>query len=375
MPRLFRNLEKRPVAALTLTELSRHLADSGLPNEVRGDGNPRIVGCNTLEAAGDGEITFLANPKYRDQVAQSRASAIILHADETLNPAIPQILCHDPYHALTVAVIEIHGYRKHPQWGRSEKANVAASAKIGAGANFAPGVHVAEDATVGKNVTLYPGVFIGPRAVLGDGVTLYPNVVIYDDTRLGDRVTIHAGTTIGEDGLGYAPVGKKWLKIPQVGQVIIESDVEIGANCTIDRATLGLTTIGAGTKFSNLIAVGHGCRIGADCMFVAQVGLAGSITVGKHVTIAGQAGVVGHLSIGDDVRISAQAGVNSSIKAGETVLGAPAAPVAEARRRFAAVQKLPEMKRRMREMQKELADLRRIVDRLTDGADAGGVRR
>ncbi|MCB9867500.1 MAG: UDP-3-O-(3-hydroxymyristoyl)glucosamine N-acyltransferase [Phycisphaerales bacterium] len=313
------------VGELTLSELSGHLASTGLPNDVRGDGAVRLCGCNTLEGAGAGDVTFLANPKYRELVGTTRASAIIMKDDPSLSPRIPQLICDDPYRALTMAVIRIHGYRRHPQWGRHEHAYVAPTAKVGPNANLAPGVVICDGATIGANVTCYPGAFVGPGAVLGDDVTLYPSVTIYDECRLGDRVTVHAGSVIGEDGLGYAPVGKKWVKIPQAGNVILEDDVEIGANCTIDRATLGTTRIGSGTKFSNLVAVGHGCQVGADCMFVAQVGLAGSVTVGKHVTIAGQAGVVGHLSIGDDAQVCAQAGVNSPVKAGSVVLGAPAA--------------------------------------------------
>lgn len=352
------------VGELTLTELSGHLASSGLPNAIRGDGDVRLRGCNTLEGAGDGEVTFLANPKYRELVGTTRASAIIMKDDPALSPKIPQLICDDPYRALTMAVIRIHGYRRHPQWGRHPAAYVASSARVGANANLAPGAVIADGAVVGDNVTCYPGVFVGPRAVLGNDVTLYANVTIYDECRLGDRVTVHAGSVIGEDGLGYAPVGKKWVKIPQAGIVSLEDDVEIGANCTIDRATLGVTKIGAGTKFSNLVAVGHGCQVGSDCMFVAQVGLAGSVTVGRHVTIAGQAGVVGHLTIGDDAQVCAQAGVNSPVKAGSVVLGAPAAPVAEARRRYATFQKLPEMKAKMRQLEHEIAELRAAVAEL-----------
>jgi UDP-3-O-[3-hydroxymyristoyl] glucosamine N-acyltransferase len=357
---------------LTLSELSEHLAASGLPNEVRGNGVVRLRGCNTLEGAREGELTFLANPKYRELVATTRASAIIMKPDETLAPRVPQIVCDDPYRALTLAVVRIHGYRQHPQWGRDALAQVADSAKLGANPNLAPGVVISADSVIGDNVTCYPGVFVGPRAVLGNDVTLYPNVTIYDECRVGNRVTIHAGTVIGEDGLGYAPVGKKWVKIPQAGNVVVEDDVEIGANCAIDRATLGATRIGSGTKLSDLVAIGHGCQVGSDCMFVAQVGLAGSVTVGRHVTIAGQAGVVGHITIGDDAQVGAQSGVNSSVKSGSIVLGAPAAPVAVARRRYATLQKLPEMKARMRSLEREVAELRRVLEAM-QGISSGVV--
>jgi len=313
-----------------------------------------VRGCNTLESATEGEITFLANPRYRDRVADSRASAIIMRDDASLSPPMPQIVCDDPYRGLTLTVIKLHGFRSHPKWGRHADAQVDPSARVPPDANIAPSATICADASVGTNATIYPGVFVGPGCRIGNDALLYPNVTIYDGCTLGDRVTVHAGTVIGEDGLGYSPVGARWEKIPQSGRVVIEDDVEIGANCTIDRATLGTTRVGRGTKLSNLIAIGHGCQIGSDCMFVAQVGLAGSVNVGRHVTIAGQAGVVGHLHIGDNANVCAQAGVSASVKPGETVLGAPAAPVAEARRQMMAVQRLPALRRQVRDLTRRL---------------------
>jgi UDP-3-O-[3-hydroxymyristoyl] glucosamine N-acyltransferase len=191
---------------------------------------------------------------------------------------------------------------------------------------------------------------------------LYPNVVLYDDTLIGDRVTIHSGTVIGEDGLGYAPVSGAWVKIPQVGFVEIEDDVEIGANCAIDRATLGRTRIGRGSKLSNLIAVGHGTHVGEHCMLVAQVGLAGSVNMGDRVTMAGQSGVVGHVKIGNEVKIGARAGVTSSVPDGETVLGEPAIPIHEMRRQVAYINRLPQLNDTVRELRKQLNEaLQRIA--------------
>ncbi len=346
---------------LTLAELSEHLRNEGLPNEVRGDGERTITGCATLDAASEGQITFLANVKYRDRVSSTKASAIIMQDDPTLDAKIPQIICSDPYLALTLAIVKIHGHRSHPQWGMHAGAHVDSTATIGHNPNIAPGVTICAGASIGDNATIYPGVYIGPNVTIGDDVVLSPNIAIHQGCKLGHRVMIHAGTVIGEDGLGYAPVGQKWLKIPQAGSVEIGDDVEIGANCTIDRGTLGTTKIGSGSKFSNLICIGHGCEIGDDCMFVAQVGLAGSVTVGRHVTIAGQAGIVGHLSIGDNAQVLAQAGVNSSVKPGEAVLGSPAVPVAEARRQMVAVLKLPEMRNQLRQMEKEIASLKEAL--------------
>jgi len=193
-------------------------------------------------------------------------------------------------------------------------------------------------------------------------VTLFPNVVVYEQCVLGDRVTVHAGSVIGEDGLGYAPVGEKWIKIPQIGNAVIGDDGEIGANCTIDRATLGSTVISRGTKFSNLIAVGHGTRIGEDCLFVAQVGIAGSVQVGRHVVMAGQAGVVGHITIGDNATVGAKAGVTNTIEPGVTVLGQPAVPINECKRQVAVAQRLPELKNEVKRLRRDLDRLRKQIE-------------
>ncbi len=212
--------------------------------------------------------------------------------------------------------------------------------------------------TIGRNAVIYPGCYVGPRCRIGDEVQLYPNVVIYEDCVLGDRVALHAGTVVGNDGLGYAPVGGKWVKIPQIGFVEIGDDVEIGSNCSIDRATLGKTLIGSGTKMSNLIAIGHGTQIGENCLIVAQVGLAGSVGVGNHVTLAGQVGVVGHIRIGDGATVGAKAGVVNNVPDGQTFLGAPAVPIGEMRRRLAHIARLPELNRKVKRLEKELDELR-----------------
>jgi UDP-3-O-[3-hydroxymyristoyl] glucosamine N-acyltransferase len=346
---------------MRLGELSEHLAANGLPNTVEGDPDVAVAGVNTLEDAGSGEISFLANPRYRGRLAGTKASAVLVNHQDEVPAGVSAIRSDDPYAALCHAIVAIHGYRKHPQWGVSERANIARTARIGAQANVAPGATIADEVTIGDRATIYPGCFIGPRCVLGDGVTLYPNAVIYDDSILGHRVTIHAGSIIGEDGLGYAPVGEKWVKIPQVGRVVIADDVEIGANCTIDRATLGFTEIGSGAKFSNLIAVGHGTKIGQDCMLVAQVGVAGSTTIGRHVTLAGQAGIVGHLTIGDNASVGAQAGVKNDVEPGTTVLGSPAVPIADAKKQMLTVQRLPEMRQQLKNLAAEVQALREQV--------------
>ncbi len=347
---------------IALSELSDYLAKSGLDNELVGEPDLVIFAVNTLEDAQEGEISFLANSKYVDRLGKTSASAVLVGRSDEAPAGISVIRSDEPYKALCMTIIKVHGHRRHPQWGVSERADIRESAQVGPDANIAPGVTVSENVRIGKKVTIYPGCYIGDDAVLGDDVTLYPNVVIYDESVLGSRVTIHAGSVIGEDGLGYAPVGPKWIKIPQVGRAVIYDDVDVGANCTIDRATLGQTMIGSGSKFSNLIAIGHGTKIGSDCMIVAQVGIAGSTTVGRHVTIAGQAGIVGHIEIGDDATVAAQAGVTANIEPGVTVLNSPAAPIADARRQMIAVQRLPDLLKQFRALEAEVKALKATIE-------------
>lgn len=345
------------MAELSLSQLCKVLADHRIAARVEGP-NLRVRAVNTIEDAREGEITFLSNPKYLATVAESKASAVIAGEGVELPGGRSIVRCADPYAAVTVAIVAIHGYRQHPQWGISPQATIHPTARVGPGANIAPGATVSEEAVVGENVTLYPGCFIGPRARLGNDCVLYPNVVVYDDCELGSRVAIHAGSVIGQDGLGYAPVEGKWIKIPQVGRTIIGDDVEIGANCAIDRATLGRTVVGAGTKFGNVIVVGHGTKIGEDCLFVGLVGVAGSVTVGRHCTFGGQTGTVGHVTIGDDVQVAAQSGIGGDVSSGTQLLGSPALPIALGRRVAVAQSKLPEMLKRISELEREVAKLR-----------------
>lgn len=344
----------------TLRDLCERLKTHGFAPELEGDADCAIRGVATLEEAGPGEASFLANPKYEKALQTTRASAVVLRPDVAAPERFARIRVKDPYAAVTALIVELHGYRHHPTPKRdADTPVIAPTAQIGENAAIHAGVTIEDDVVIGRNAVIYPGCYVGPGCRVGDDVLLYPNVVLYEGCRLGDRVTIHANTTVGEDGLGYAPVGEKWVKIPQIGRVEIGDDVEIGANCAIDRATLGRTRIGSGTKFSNLIAVGHGTHIDENCLFVAQVGLAGSVNVGKHVTLAGQVGVAGHISIGDNATVGAKAGVINNIPAGETYLGQPAIPIRDKKRQVALALRLPEINDTVKRLEKEVADLRR----------------
>jgi UDP-3-O-[3-hydroxymyristoyl] glucosamine N-acyltransferase len=340
-----------------LSDLSLVLNKNGLSNELEGP-NADIRSANTLEEAGAGEITFLSNPKYLNKLGTTQATAVIVGDGVERPDRLSFLRAKDPYAAITGAIIALHGYRAHPKWGISPKASVDPTARLGSNANIGPGATVCAGAVLGDNCTLYPGAYVGDQASIGSDCTFFPNVVVYDHSVIGNRVTIHAGSVIGEDGLGYAPIGEKWIKIPQVGRVEIGDDVEIGANCAIDRATLGRTQIGAGTKFGNVIVIGHGTRVGPDCLFVGLVGLAGSVTVGRHVTVAGQAGMAGHITIGDNVQIGAQSGVRGDVEANAKILGAPAVDADDAKRMLLAMQRLPDWIKRVKSLEREIAELR-----------------
>jgi UDP-3-O-[3-hydroxymyristoyl] glucosamine N-acyltransferase len=267
------------------------------------------------------------------------------------------IFCGDPYYAFMQIVVMIHGHREHEKVGISSRAGVAPSAKIGAEVDIHDFVVVSSDVEIGDNTRVYPNSTIGPGTKIGKDCIIYPNVTIYDGCVIGDRVTIHSGSVIGQDGFGCATHEGVHHKIPQIGGVIIEDDVEIGANCAIDRGTLGDTVIGKGSKFSNLIAIGHNTRIGPYSLLVAQVGIAGSVQVGHHCVFGGQVGVVGHISIGDQVKIGAQAGVINDIENGKIVAGSPAVPITQAKRSLTLMKDLPELRKKLKDLEKTVGDL------------------
>jgi UDP-3-O-[3-hydroxymyristoyl] glucosamine N-acyltransferase len=306
---------------------------------VVGDGNTSVSSLATLEDAKPGQISFLSNPKYEKLLETTEASAVIA-SKTTRSKRVTLLRCADPYFGFMQAMVLLHGHRKHPHAG------------------VHPGAFVDPTAKIGEGCAIYPGAFVGPRAVLGRGCVLYPNAVIYEDCVLHDRVTLHAGAVIGQDGFGYATHGGAHHKIPQVGIVEIHDDVEIGANVTIQRATLGKTVIGAGTKMSDLVAIGHGASLGEHGLLVSLVGIAGSSKMGDHLTIGGQAGVAGHLVIGNRVTIAARAGVINDAEDGTVLYGAPATPAPHGKKGLTLLAQLPELAERIRKLEAQLEKLR-----------------
>lgn len=332
---------------MTLAELAERLGC-----ELRGDGTIVIDAIRGLEEAGPGDLTFLANPRYAAQLAATRASAAIV-ASGADDLAIATLRADNPYLCFARALTLFHR-PLHPPPGIHQTAIVAGTAtiaeptSIGAYAVVGDGVVIGPGAVIHPHVTLYAGVKIGCDFVAHAGV------VVREHARIGDRVVLHPGVVIGADGFGFAPGPEGAVKIPQTGIVVLEDDVEIGANTTIDRATLEATIIRRGAKLDNLVMVAHNCEVGAHSFLAAQVGLAGSTKIGRGVQMGGQAGIAGHLEIGDGVQVAAQSGVPNSVPAGRIVGGYPAVEVGVWRRTVAALLRLPELLRRVRRLERRV---------------------
>jgi len=326
-----------------------HIAEA-IGATLRGDGSVTVGSCATLADAGPDQLSFLANPRYAEQIADTDAAAVVVCPDDA--ESIPDknlLIADDPYYAFRQAVVLLHGFRPRPEPGIHPLACIDETATIGRDCHVGPFVHVGPGAKVGDRTALLSHVAVGRDALIGDGCLLYPHVAIYDRCRIGHRVTLHAGCSIGQDGFGYAThhapgdPAPAHHKIPQTGIAVIGDDVEMGANCSVDRATMGATVVAAGTKFSNSVTIGHGSKVGRHNLFVALVGLAGSVTTGDYVALGGQVGVAGHLSIGDRAQVAATSGVMNSIPADGKWGGTPAQPLKQAFRTHAYVQQLPDL--------------------------------
>ena len=329
--------------------------------KIEGDGSLPIRGIASLEEAGEGEITFVAEIKHRRRLEKSRASAAIVPANL---PSCPKPLIRTPNPYLAYAKVQAFFQQKpfSPR-GVDSRAFIGGGVKIGRDVSIYPFVHVGEGSEIGDRAVLYPGVYLGESVQVGEGSVLYPNVVVMDRCVVGKRVILHPGTVIGSDGFGFARDGAKFVKIPQVGIVVIEDDVEIGANCAVDRAAMGKTWIKRGVKTDNLIQIGHNVTVGEDTVIVAQVGIAGSTEIGNRVALGGQVGVVGHIKIGDGAMIGAQAGVGQDVAPGQILSGSPAFPHREWLRAQAAFQKLPEMKRILADLEKRMKQIEEAISK------------
>jgi UDP-3-O-[3-hydroxymyristoyl] glucosamine N-acyltransferase len=322
---------------------------------VEGNGSLEIRGMASLEDAGEGQISFLADRKKISRLEKTRASAVIVPLDLPPFPK-PLIRIANPYVAYA-KVQTFFSSRPYTPLGIDPRVFVGSGAQIGEDVSIYPFVYIGDDSQIGNLVVIYPGAYIGEGVQIGAGTILYPNVVVMDGCKLGKRVIVHGGTVIGSDGFAFAPDKGGYVKIPQVGIVQIDDDVEIGANCAIDRASMGKTWIKKGVKTDNFVHIGHNVVVGENTVLVAQVGIAGSTEIGNWVALGGQVGVVGHIKIGDQARVGAQSGVGQDVKPGEILSGSPAFPHREWLRAQVVFPRLPEMKRSLLALQKRVEEL------------------
>lgn len=330
-----------------------------LGGTLHGDGSLEIDRVASLEEAGNGAISYLASEKYVNPFNHSHASAFIV-PQGLLHASKPCIEVSDAQLAF-VSVLEL--FASVPRsLGLMPGAHVDKAAIIGKDPSIYGGAYIGRS-TLGDRVRVYPGAFIGDDCNIGDDTVIYPNVVIMDGINIGKRVIIHGGTVVGGDGYGFVWDGERHRKIPQIGTVVIGDDVEIGANCAIDRAALSKTEIKQGAKIDNLVHIAHNCIIGENSLLAGQVGFAGSVEVGRNVAMGGQAGVSGHLKIGDGVIIAGKAGVTKDIQAGEKVAGFPAISHREWLRVQKTLEKLPEMRKTLKDIGHKIEKLEMSEDK------------
>jgi UDP-3-O-[3-hydroxymyristoyl] glucosamine N-acyltransferase len=345
--------------AKTLGELADLLG-----GELRGPPDLVIRGLAALDQATPEDITFIAHARFARLGKTSRAGAVIVSPQwASLNK--PLIVVDHPY--LAYARVAALFARARPGWtGVSDQACLGANVTLGQDVAIAPLVFVGDGVTLGDRVTLMPGCYVGPEAVIGDDTFLAPHVTIMERCRVGARVLMHSGAVIGADGFGFIPTPEGQVKIPQLGTVVIEDDVEIGANVTIDRGALGETRIGRGVKIDNLVQVAHNVELGEHTVIASQAGIAGSTKLGRWVALGGQVGLVGHIKIGDRTQIGAQAGVTNSVPPDQVLLGTPAWPLKETHRIWASWHTLPGLYRRVRKMEQQLAQLTASPERKSE---------
>lgn len=341
-----------------------------LNGEVVGDGTISIARVAKIEEAGPQDISFLANPKYERFVAQTQASALLVSKSYDLSkvksrPQLVFIKVDDPYLAFLKVLKKLTPVVDPLPKGIHSTAIVSSSAKLGKEVSLGAYVVIGDNVEIGDETRIAHGCIIGPQVSIGSESSLYANVVVYQQCKIGHRVIIHSGSVIGSDGFGFAPrPDGTYEKIPQLGIVVIEDDVEIGSNCSIDRATIGETVIKQGTKLDNLIQVAHNVSIGEHTVIAAQVGVSGSTKIGRQNKIGGQVGIAGHLEIADQTTILAQSGISKSVKeSGKILFGSPAKEHMKASRIEAALRSLPDLIQEVRLLQEKVSLLKEMLEK------------
>jgi len=332
--------------------------------KVIGDDSLGITGIDSLGSAGPGSISFFADRRYKESLSKTNASAIMVREQTELYKG-SQVVVSNP----ELAYVRVAGLfaRPVPRFnGISDRAGIHENSRVGSNVSVYPYVYIGEDAVIGDDVVLFAGVFIGDRAKIGNRTVVYPNVSILEDCIIGNDVIINAGTVIGSDGFGFVQDGTTSVKIPQIGIVQIDDNVEIGANNSIDRAALGRTWIKKGVKTDNLVHVAHNVVIGEDTLVVAQAAISGSVNIGRQVIIGGQVGISDHVDIGDKAMIGSQSGIAKSVLSGEVVSGTPSMPHRLWLKTSGLIKKLPMFSERLRHLEKKLEE---VEKKLKQGAD------
>jgi UDP-3-O-[3-hydroxymyristoyl] glucosamine N-acyltransferase len=322
--------------------------------KVEGDPNAVVNSFGKIEEAKENQLTFLANPKYEDFLYTTQASIVILNEAYELKQPVKATLIRvpDAYSAFALLLSKYQEIMQQQLSGIQQPSYIAKTASYGTNVFIGAFAYLGENVKIGNNTKIYPNAYIGDNVTVGENSIIHPGVKIYHDCVIGNRVTIHGGTIIGSDGFGFAPQADgSFKKVPQIGNVVIEDDVEVGANATIDRATIGSTLIKRGAKLDNLIQIAHNVEIGNSSVIAAQAGISGSTKIGNGVMIGGQAGIVGHIQLGDGSKVNAQSGVSKSLEPGKAVTGSPAYDYTAALRSQAITRKLPDLEKRIKELE------------------------
>lgn len=328
---------------------------------IEGNAAITINGLAKIEEGTEGKLSFLSNPKYEEYIYSTGSSICIVNNSFVPAKSVPKTLTlikvEDAY-ACFAKLLEFYDQMKRKQPKVEASAIISESAKIGKDPYIGASVYISDEAMLGDNVVIYPNVYIGENVKIGDNTIIHPNATIYRECEIGSNCVIHAGVVIGADGFGFAPdENGVFSKVPQIGNVIIEDDVEVGSNSTIDRATMGSTIIRKGAKIDNLCQIAHNVEVGNHSAMAAQVGVAGSAKIGKHVMIGGQAGISGHLHIADGTKIVAQSGIPATIKKADTIMGSPGIPIEEFKKSYFGFRKLPFILNKIAEFDKKFKEL------------------
>ena len=334
-----------------------------LQGTIEGDPGAAVKRLAKIEEGVPGSLSFLANPKYAEFIYTTKASVVIVSNDFVAESPITATLVRvaDPY-ACFVKLLEMYNQVVKNKKGIEQPSFIAESATLGTDCYVGAFAYVGNNAKIGNNVKIYPGCYVGDNTVIDDNTTLFAGVKVYSECVIGKSCTLHAGVIIGADGFGFTPASGSYNKVAQIGNVVIEDHVEIGAGSAIDRATLGSTFIRKGVKLDNLIQIAHNVDIGENTVIAAQTGVAGSTKIGKDCMIGGQVGIVGHISIADNTKIAAQSGIGASItEPGQILQGSPAFSISDYRRTYVVFRKLPDLDKKIQELEKLLAELKQTI--------------